>query len=121
MNPEQTAVKTMPVEHFTQSDLEKLLARIADARLGVLGDFALDVYLFVDRQPGELSLETGLPVYPVTRQDAALGGAGNVANNLADLGVRHLEIFGVIGEDPWGREIRRLLSAKKARLDGLLP
>lgn len=119
MNSKQPLAQTMPVEHFTQPDLEKLLARIADTRIGVLGDFALDVYLFVDRQPGELSLETGLPVYPVTRQNAALGGAGNVANNLADLGCNHLEVFGVVGEDPWGREIRRLLAAKKVRLDGL--
>ncbi len=97
-----------------------MLRRIAGVGIGVFGDFALDVYLFVDRKPGELSLETGLPIHPVTRYEAALGGAGNVTNNVADLGCGHLEAFGVIGDDPWGREMHRLLSAKRARLEALL-
>ena len=101
-------------------DLGDLLRRIESVRIGVLGDFALDVYVIVDREPGELSLETGLPTYAVVRDEVALGGAGNVANNVADLGCRHIEAFGVLGGDHWGREMRRLLAAKGTILDGLL-
>ncbi|MDP8224008.1 MAG: PfkB family carbohydrate kinase [Candidatus Lernaella stagnicola] len=107
-------------ENFTTTDLDSLLERISASHVGVLGDFALDVYVFVDRDANELSLETGLPVQPVLRYEVALGGAGNVANNLADLKCRHVEAFGVLGDDPWGREIQRLLALKNVRIDDLL-
>ncbi|NLH48609.1 MAG: HAD family hydrolase [Myxococcales bacterium] len=100
--------------------LQELLARIERTRLGVLGDFCLDVYWFLDPSAAELSLETGLPTQPVAEQRCELGGAGNVVNNLRAIGCRRIEAFGVGGADPWGRELRRLLAEAGTVTDGLL-
>lgn len=107
-------------EGFTQEYLRLHLEKCAKVRVGVLGDFCLDAYIFIDSSASEISLETGLPTRPVAQQRYELGGAGNVVNNLAALGCRQIEVFGAIGPDPWGQELARLLKEKNVRLDGLL-
>jgi len=113
-------MSVLEFERLTQPELAKILADFRGARVGVIGDFALDVYWFVDPSASEPSLETGLPTRPVDTQRCELGGAGNVVNNLADLGCGLVEIFGVIGDDPWGREMRRLLETQQINTDALL-
>ena len=56
----------------------------ARLRLGVVGDFCLDRYLEIDPAKAEVSIETGLPVYNVTRVRSQPGGAGTILNNLAE-------------------------------------
>jgi rfaE bifunctional protein kinase chain/domain len=111
---------TAVFEDLSQAQLEQLLARIGAVRVGILGDFCVDVYLFAERAPGEVSLESGLATHQVTRQATALGGAGNVAANVAAIGCARVESFGVIGRDPWGREVARLLLEAGVAVDGLL-
>jgi rfaE bifunctional protein kinase chain/domain len=105
---------------MTDDQLRDLLDNIRKSRVGVLGDFCLDVYWFFDAKAGELSLETGLPTRPAARQHYELGGAGNVVSNMAAIGCSSIEIFGVIGADPWGREMQRILADRKVRSEGLL-
>lgn len=100
--------------------LRALLARIPQARVAVLGDFCLDVYWFVDAVHGELSVETGLKTRPVQTQRYSLGGAGNVVANLVALGCRNVSALGVVGDDPWGREQRRLLQELGVEASGML-
>jgi len=107
-------------ERLTDDQLRILLEGIAKTRVGVLGDFCLDVYWFFDPSAGELSLETGLATRPVARQHCEPGGAGNVVNNMVAIGCRKIEIFGVIGPDPWGREMQRILAESNVRSEGLL-
>jgi len=91
------------------TDLEMLLDDIRGARIAVVGDFCLDAYWSLDSSLSETSIETGLPTQAVTRQRYSLGGAGNVANNLAALRVGRVEAFGILGDDPFGREMVGLL------------
>ena len=91
------------------ASLSALLAAVPRARIGVLGDFCLDVYWALDDSASEQSVETGLPTRPVRQQRYSLGGAGTVVNNLSALGVGRVAVFGVIGADPFGREVQRLL------------
>jgi rfaE bifunctional protein kinase chain/domain len=105
---------------MNREELQTLLARIRQARIGVLGDFCLDVYLLLESSASEISLETGLTTQPVRSQRYSLGGAGNVANNLHAMGVSHLSVFGVIGTDPFGKEMKEILVSKNANIDGLL-
>jgi rfaE bifunctional protein kinase chain/domain len=86
----------------------------------VIGDYCLDIYWFADLSRSEESLETGLMTRPVREQRCSLGGAGNVVSNLVALGCRAVSALGVLGDDPWGREMLRLLQAQGARTDGLL-
>ncbi len=89
--------------------LELALAPLSRLRAAVLGDFCLDAYWRLDTQETETSLETGLPVRRVRSQKYTLGGAGNVVANLIDLGVGQVQAIGVVGTDPFGVELVRLL------------
>ena len=101
-------------------ELKNLLARIQRSRIGIVGDFCLDAYLLLEPSASESSLETGLSTRPVRTQRYSLGAAGNVASNLHAMGVGALHAFGVIGEDPFGREMNQLLSAQNTNTTGLL-
>ncbi len=91
--------------------------RFPAVNVTVLGDVMLDRYFWgdVDR----ISPEAPVPVVRVTRRSARLGGAANVAANLAALGVR-VSVVGVVGEDREGGEVRRLLEDCGIAIQGLV-
>lgn len=68
----------------------------------VIGDIILDRYMFgsVDH----VSPEAPVPVVNFSRETSVLGGAANVANNLATLDVL-VELVGVVGADSASEEI----------------
>lgn len=101
-------------------ELLSVLTGIRQARVGVLGDFCLDAYLMLDMAASEISLETGLATRPIRSQRYSLGGAGNVVNNLCAMNVGHVSVFGVIGADPYGKEMRDILVLQNINIDGLL-
>src|SRR5216110_3827026 len=90
------------------SRLKRLVPRLRGKRIGVLGDLMLDRYLW--GTASRLSPEAAVPVVDFAEQSECLGGAGNVAANLAALGAR-VEAFGIIGEDEPGRALRSCLRA----------
>jgi len=95
--------------------LDELVKKIKTVKIAIIGDFCLDVYWFIDEASGEISVETGRRTHPVRNQKYSLGGAGNVANNLASLGVNDIRAFGVIGNDPFGSEMLSVMM--KAGID----
>ncbi len=80
---------------------------MAGVRVLCVGDVMLDRYVYgaVER----ISPEAPIPVLQVERDQAMLGGAGNVVRNLSALGAR-CAFVGVIGGDDAGGEVRRLLA-----------
>jgi rfaE bifunctional protein kinase chain/domain len=74
--------------------LKRLLPRFRKVRVAVLGDLMLDRYLW--GEANRLSPEAPVPVVDFASQSSHLGGAGNVAANLAELGAQ-VRIFGLIG------------------------
>jgi len=100
--------------------LATLLHALSTTSIGVIGDFCLDVYWEQDLSAAERSVETGLMTRPVRDQRYELGGAGNIVNNLVAMGVGTVQVFGVVGQDPFGREMQRLLESKGVGRDGLL-
>ncbi|MBN1542661.1 HAD family hydrolase [candidate division KSB1 bacterium] len=100
--------------------LDELLTRYPQARIGVIGDFCLDVYWIIDPSAAEVSLETGKLTQPVRKQRYSLGGAGNVVANLCELGVGSVSVFGLIGNDPFGVRMRDLLLQRRVDIDNLL-
>jgi rfaE bifunctional protein kinase chain/domain len=86
--------------------LQRLIPRMRGRRIGVLGDVMLDRYLW--GTASRLSPEAAVPVVEFVQQSECLGGAGNVAANLAALGAR-VEAFGVVGGDEAGRALRKCL------------
>jgi rfaE bifunctional protein kinase chain/domain len=97
--------------------LRRLLPRLKGRRIGVLGDLMLDRYLW--GTASRLSPEAAVPVVDFAEQSECLGGAGNVAANLAALGAR-VEAFGVIGEDEPGRALRACLRAAGIAEQGIV-
>ncbi|MGA2480805.1 MAG: PfkB family carbohydrate kinase, partial [Spirochaetia bacterium] len=89
-------------------------------RIAVIGDFCLDAYWNLDASLSEISIETGLATRPVRSQRYSLGGAGNVVSNLLSLGVSAVSAFGVLGSDPFGREMLRMLAAVSVDTRSLL-
>ncbi len=88
--------------------LKRLIPRLRGKRMGVLGDFMLDRYLW--GTASRLSPEAAVPVVDFVEQSECLGGAGNVAANLAALGAK-AEAFGTAGNDGPGRALQKCLRA----------
>lgn len=80
--------------------------------LAIVGDFCLDRYLEIDPARGEISIETGLPVYNVVNTRAQPGAAGTILNNLVALGIGTIYPAGFCGVDGEGFELRRSLQAR---------
>ena len=89
---------------------EDALNRLQKAKVAILGDFCVDAYWLIDPDQSELSVETNLRVQKVRLQRYSLGGAANVAANLAALGLAKVSVIGLIGDDMFGRLMRDMLS-----------
>jgi rfaE bifunctional protein kinase chain/domain len=102
---------------LTRARLEALLAAAGRHRIAIVGDAMLDVYLRgdVDR----ISPEAPVPVVRVRERRLALGGAANVAQNVAALGAR-CELVATVGRDRAGETLREMLDAIGADPDALV-
>jgi len=87
-------------------DFEKLFQDIKQLKVAVIGDIMLDTYWWgnVDR----ISPEAPVPVVAVTKKEQRIGGAGNVALNIASLGAR-VHMLSVLGKDEDGEQLTGLL------------
>lgn len=87
------------IDNFLNNVLPKL-------RIAVIGDIMVDRYVFgkVER----ISPEAPVPVNRVEHVKSVLGGAANVASNLANLDC-NVYLAGLIGDDDNARLLRRLL------------
>jgi rfaE bifunctional protein kinase chain/domain len=99
------------------SRLKRLIPRLRGKRIGVLGDLMLDRYLW--GTASRLSPEAAVPVVDFVEQSECLGGAGNVAANIATLGAR-VEIFGILGNDEPGRALQKCLRAASIADKGII-
>jgi D-beta-D-heptose 7-phosphate kinase/D-beta-D-heptose 1-phosphate adenosyltransferase len=87
-------------------DFEKQLAAIGKRTILCVGDLMLDDFVYGD--VSRISPEAPSPVIRVSREDVIVGGAGNVARNIASLGARCLFV-GVVGNDPAGKVLQSAL------------
>ena len=105
---------------LNSSQVKKILERVPELRIGIVGDFCVDLYLTIDPSASEISLETGLATQPVAGQRFSPGGASNVAANLRSMGVGEVLAFGVVGRDPHGTQLIDLLESWGVSTDSLL-
>jgi rfaE bifunctional protein kinase chain/domain len=102
-----TALPPLPRDRVLQ-----LIGRIKGSRVVVVGDIMIDRYLVGDTE--RLSPEAPVPVVTIRERHSALGGAANVAANVAAMGATCL-LVGVVGDDTDGAAIRQNLAI--ARLE----
>ena len=79
---------------------------VRNARVLVVGDVMLDRYWFGDVE--RISPEAPVPVVKVVRTEERLGGAANVAWNMAAIGARPV-LLSVVGDDAEADSLQRQL------------
>src|SRR5262245_38388149 len=91
---------------LSRDRLTSLLEAASRCRVTVIGDAMLDVYLHgdVDR----ISPEAPVPVVRVRERRHALGGAGNVAQNVRAVGAT-CDLVATVGNDLGGGQLRAML------------
>ena len=88
--------------------IKEKISNLSQQKILVVGDAMLDRYWhgIVER----ISPEAPVPVLKVTQQEDRLGGAGNVAFNVAKLGAQ-VSLLSVLGDDDGARNMSQLLES----------
>lgn len=105
------------MERLTEERADELLAAVRKTRVLVIGDLMLDRYIagVVER----VSPEAPVPVVKVEGESSAVGGAGNVAANVAALDAS-CRVVGLAGRDEAGEAMRDALEKLGVRTEGLV-
>ena len=88
-------------------DFATFLARVPEQTVLCIGDLMLDDFVY--GEVSRISPEAPVPVLAVKREEKLIGGAGNVACNVASLGARCV-FLGVVGDDEAGQILRAALA-----------
>lgn len=102
------------ITHARTAELCKAMEAV---EVAVVGDIMLDRYFWgaVHR----VSPEAPVPVVDIDDESFHLGGAANVATNLAGLGIRPL-LCGVVGNDASGKVLTQLVEQGGLDTDGIV-
>lgn len=90
-------------------DLDKLFAGFSKMKVGVIGDVMLDTYWWGNVE--RISPEAPVPVVAVHKREKRIGGAGNVALNVVELGAS-VAVLTILGDDDEGVQLKDLLREK---------
>ncbi len=101
----------------TKKHILKAIDSFKDYRIAVIGDIMLDEYLFGSTE--RLSPEAPIPIVKINKTNYILGGAANVANNIVKLGGK-CHLIGIIGNDLYGKQIKRLLNESNINSDNVI-
>lgn len=101
----------------TAERARELAGAFPSARVAVVGDVMLDRFVIgrVDR----ISPEAPVPVVGFDREEHRIGGAGNVAHNIAMLGGL-ASLVGLVGPDAAGQRLAAALRAHRVGSEGLV-
>jgi D-beta-D-heptose 7-phosphate kinase/D-beta-D-heptose 1-phosphate adenosyltransferase len=100
-----------------RSVLRKYLSRFSRVRVLVVGDVMLDEYVW--GTVSRISPEAPVPVVAVRSETVKVGGAANVAANIASLGGA-VSLVGVVGDDVQAERLCRELEGAGVADDGLV-
>src|SRR3974390_2123262 len=96
---------------------QQILASARQSRVLVIGDVMLDHFIW--GSVARISPEAPVPVLDFERESFMPGGAANVARNLTSLKAP-AELFGVMGPDLAGQQLKRLLGEHRIGHGGVL-
>src|SRR6202040_4396695 len=88
-------------------DFDTLSNAMASRTVLCVGDLMLDEFVY--GEVSRISPEAPAPVIAVQRSETNIGGAGNVARNIASLGARCIFV-GLVGEDEAGAKLKAALA-----------
>lgn len=104
-------MKRSAKQYLDENQFRKLLDSISSVRIGVLGDFCMDMYWHADMTRSVLSRETPHFPLPIVSEKMSPGAAGNVAANIAALKPEKLIVLGAIGKDWRGALLKDALAS----------
>ncbi|MDR3244330.1 MAG: D-glycero-beta-D-manno-heptose-7-phosphate kinase [Elusimicrobiota bacterium] len=99
------------------NNLINLISLFSKQSVLVIGDIMIDK--FVWGEVNRISPEAPVPVVEVKKETEMLGGAGNVANNLASYNAKSY-IVGAIGDDIAGQSLMEQLKSKNINSDYII-
>ena len=102
---------------FSTQELLDGVSLFSKARVLVVGDIILDQYTFGETE--RLSPEAPIPVLKKIKDEYTLGGAANVAANVASLG-GEVTLAGVIGRDDYAQILKNLLACARVSPSALI-
>lgn len=97
--------------------IDFLNRKVQDVRAFIVGDVMLNRYFYGTAT--RISPEAPVPVNRVDKKKDTLGGAANVAHNLAQLGCQTY-LAGAIGDDHHGRLLKRKMAKRDIYTYGLV-
>lgn len=84
---------------LTKNEVREITEKIKSCKIGIIGDFCVDIYWHADMTLSELSRETPHYPLPVTEEKTSMGAGGNVAANLAALCPEKIYALSLVGDD----------------------
>ena len=99
---------------MSAAEMESLFKTFSGLKIGVVGDVMLDTYWWGKTE--RISPEAPVPVVAVSSKEQRIGGAGNVALNVASLGSQ-VSVISIIGEDDEGKQLLGLLKKNNIGTD----
>jgi D-glycero-beta-D-manno-heptose-7-phosphate kinase len=103
--------------YFTSNRLTQIQKGFTGKRIAVVGDLMLDRYFW--GKVSRISPEAPVPVVEIDEESIRLGGAANVANNIASLGGVPIMI-GVVGKDAGAESLRTMITEKGFPTNGIV-
>jgi rfaE bifunctional protein kinase chain/domain len=102
---------------MTEREIDQLFEKFSELKVLVIGDVMIDAYLWgkVER----ISPEAPVPVISVTEKEDRLGGAANVALNVAAMGAKPI-ICAIAAKDAKGETLAELLKKRGLSADGIV-
>jgi D-glycero-beta-D-manno-heptose-7-phosphate kinase len=115
----QPAYRLLPTAYFAfaMKEPNQTIESFSKVAALIIGDVMLDSYIWgaVDR----ISPEAPVPIVNVKKRDFRLGGAANVALNVAALGAKPI-LCALIGNDDDGKKLLQRLSENGINNDGIV-
>src|ERR1700756_2858214 len=96
-------------------DFDALSQAMGSRPVLCVGDLMLDEFVY--GEVSRISPEAPAPVIAARRSETNIGGAGNVARNIASLGATCIFV-GLIGEDAAGADLKAAL-AREPRIESV--
>lgn len=97
--------------------IHELLREFTTKRVLVIGDVMIDAYML--GKVYRVSPEAPVPIISLEKEEERLGGAANVALNLAALGATPV-LCSVVGNDGQGKRLRELMAEQGMETSGIL-
>src|SRR5580692_2809605 len=113
------AISILPIaiaDGFPMFDFESFHRAMVGQTVLCVGDLMLDEFVY--GEVSRISPEAPAPVIAARRSETNIGGAGNVARNIASLGATCIFV-GLIGEDAAGADLKAAL-AREPRIESVL-